>query len=101
MNRTLLITALFLGFSVAVFSQTGMIKYVDYGTKTGVYVDDTKADDRDIQFTIENDNVKVVAGEYIYIATAGISKVIVVKTSGEYVGRIDESEDRDTNPPVR
>jgi len=51
MNRTLLITALFLGFSVAVFSQTGMIKYVDYGTKTGVYVDDTKADDRDIQFT--------------------------------------------------
>ena len=76
MKRTLIIAALFLGFSVAGFSQT---------MERAVLVDETTGEQVEIIID-NNNNVTVNIGEYVQITTNGTTNMVVLKTSGEYVG---------------
>lgn len=75
MKNTIIAVALFLGLSVAGYSQT-----VDV---TGTI---TLEDGREM--IIENPNVTVVPGESVYVHSNGTDQLIIVKGNGEYVGRI-------------
>ncbi|MBL4716723.1 MAG: hypothetical protein JKX95_08815 [Bacteroidia bacterium] len=83
MKRTLLIAALFLGFSVAGYSQ-----FVTTDNITGgIIVDETTGEQ--MEMIIENPNVTVVPGESLRLTTNGTDNTIVVKNNGEIVCRMN------------
>jgi len=98
MKRTLIITALFLGFSVVGFSQATeevseatVLNATYFGgsgneTIAGKIVVQDRTTGNLNEVVIENPNVIVVPSETVIIKTHETSKIIVVKASGESIG---------------
>jgi len=95
MKSTLLIAALFLGFSTTGFSQT-----IDGSTETRALLVD-KSTGQQVEMIIENPNVTVVPGEIITILNNGTDRKIAVKgNTGEFVGYLNTLDGKGTDVNV-